>query len=118
VTPREKLQFAYELAFFPPRFHEVWNRFRADQVNDPVELAELVDMALALHQALPETGYASPRALKRLAMYQAKARAFGTVACLRNLRGRLNVSSAPLPLTVPGAMVRDIGLPEFTRSRP
>jgi len=117
LTSREKLQRAYELAFFPPAFHRAWNSVKNNAVDDIDELRELVDMALTLHQALPEEGYASQRALKRLAIYQANARAFKTVTCLRNLRRKLG-ATADLPArTVPGWMVRDIGLPEFCRRR-
>ena len=112
MNSREKLQYCYELAFFPPRLNEVWSRVKCGSVPDAEELGELLDTALLLHQALPSTGYASQRALNRLALYQAKARAFGTVTFLRNLRERLGRE----PLTqaeLPGSMVRDIGLPLF-----
>jgi hypothetical protein len=113
LNGREKLQYCYELAFFPPRLNAVWNRVKRDAVSDPDELGELLDTALLLHQALPSTGYASQRALNRLALYQAKARAFGTVTFLRNLRERLG--RGPLRQTqLPGSMVRDIALPLFS----
>ena len=112
MTAREKLQLSYELAFFPPRLNEIWWRIR-DQSDDlPAELGELLDTALLLHQALPETGYASQRALNRLALYQAKARAFGMVRFLVNVRrrcGRPEMAAG----CVPAHLVRDIGLPIF-----
>ncbi len=70
-------------------------------------------MALLLHQALPSDGYASQRALNRLALYQAKARAFGTVRFLQNIRTRLG--RGPMgERVIPGWMVRDIGLPKLS----
>ena len=114
MTPREQLQYAYELAFYPPRLHEVWNALQRGQVANSQEVGESLDTALALHQALPQEGYSSQRALERLALYQARARAFGTVRFLVNLRRRLG--RPPLSITeVPGHLVRDIGLPRFGR---
>ena len=113
MTPREKLQYCYELAFYPPRLNELWYRMKAGLVENDDEVGELLDTALLLHQALPESGYASQRALNRLASYQAKARAFGTVRFLKNLRRRLG--RAPLTQTeVPANLVRDIGLPPLS----
>ncbi|MDY0165220.1 MAG: hypothetical protein RBS80_01665 [Thermoguttaceae bacterium] len=110
MCDRAKLQYCYELAFHPPRLNEVWRRLKAGEVSDVAALGEMLDAALLLHQALPSEGYASQRALTRLALYQAKARAFGTVRFLENLRRRLGRD--PLEQTVvPGWMVRDIGLP-------
>ncbi len=114
MTEREKLQLAYELAFFPPRLNEAWDKIRRNSVPDDDELGILLDTALLLHQALPERGYASQRALTRLALYQARARAFGMVGFIRRLRERLNRP----PLTareVPPSLVRDIGLPSLQR---
>ncbi|MDA1088572.1 MAG: hypothetical protein O2901_16355 [Verrucomicrobia bacterium] len=114
MNGRERLQYCYELAFFPPRLNEVWSRIKSGSVSDGDELGELLDTALLLHQALPSTGYASQRALNRLALYQAKARAFGTVIFLRNLRQQLG--RAPFTQReLPGSLVRDIGLPPFSR---
>jgi hypothetical protein len=110
MNSREKLQYCYELAFYPPRLDEVWDRVKRDSISNADELGELLDTALLLHQALPSEGYASQRALNRLALYQAKARAFGTVQFLQNIRRRLG--RGPLTQTViPGGMVRDVGLP-------
>lgn len=113
MTPRERLQYCYELAFFPPRLNEAWHRLKHGEA-DVRELGELLDTALLLHRALPEEGYASQRALNRLALYQARARAFGTVSFLEYIRRLLG--RGPLAeTTVPGRLVRDIGLPEFSR---
>jgi len=77
MTPREKLQYSYELAFYPPRLHDAWDQIKRGRMADREALGELLDTALLLHGALPERGYASQRALNRMALYQAKARAFG-----------------------------------------
>lgn len=112
MTERDRLQASYELAFYPPRLNEVWHGICRQGGVAPDELGELLDTALLLHQALPEDGYASQRALNRLALYQANARAFGMVRFLENVRRRLGYP----PLSahcVPPHLVRDIGLPPF-----
>lgn len=115
MTGREKLQYCYELAFHPPRLNSVWNQFKRGEVQDTEALGELLDTALLLHQALPEEGFASQRALTRLALYQARARAFGQPRFLRNLRRKLG--RGPLSATVvPPQLVRDIALPRTKRS--
>ncbi len=114
MTEREKLQLCYELAFFPPRLNEAWYRIKHGATPRMDELGELLDTALLLHQALPETGFPSQRALTRLALYQARARAFGMVGVIRRLRQRLNRPPLTAP-EVPGHLVRDIGLPSLAR---
>jgi hypothetical protein len=115
MTSREKLQYIYELAFYPPRLNEAWDRVKRKDAAGMEELGELLDAALQLHGALPSTGYASQRALNRLALYQAKSRAFHIVPFIRNLRRALG--RPPLPQTeVPGNLVRDIGLPRLSRA--
>ena len=114
MTEREKLQICYELAFYPPRLNEAWYQIRHNAVSNPDELGELLDTALLLHQALPEKGFSSQRGLTRLALYQARARAFGMVGFIQRLRQRLN--RPPLAAReVPGCLVRDIGLPPLAR---
>jgi hypothetical protein len=110
MTERERLQYCYELAFYPPRLNEVWRAVQTGVVKDVEELGRCLDTAMLLHRALPEAGYASQRALVRLASYQAAARAFGTVRFLRNLRKALG-RSTDVANEVPGHLVRDIGLP-------
>ena len=90
MTEREKLQACYELAFFPPRLNEAWDRIKRNAEPNIDELGRLLDTAELLHQALPERGFPSQRALTRLALYQARARAFGMVGFIRRLRQRLN----------------------------
>lgn len=112
MTPREKLQLSYELAFHPPRLNQMWNRVKKGA--PPEGIKELLDTALLLHQALPESGYASQRALQRLALYQAKSRAFGMVRFLKNIRSTLGCGELEQHV-VPGNLVRDIGLPPLSR---
>jgi len=112
MTAREELQYCYELAFYPPRLNQVWRQIkRKDKCRD--DLKSLLNKALILHQALPEKGFASQRALQRLALHQAKSRAFGMVTFLQNIRAALGCSAIEHK-TVPGHLVRDIGLPEFS----
>lgn len=114
MTPREKLALAYEIAFFPPRLNQLWGGWRNGVVAVPPEVGEALDIAQALHLALPETGYGSQRALKRLALYQANARAFGMPRFIRAVRqhlGRPPISASE----VPPQFVRDLALPPFTR---
>ena len=113
MKPREQLEKAYALAFDPSSLNELWSRIKRHEIKDADETATLVDMALMLHQALPESGYASQRALKRLAIYQAHARAFGLPRFLRNIHKTLGRDKPLDPGPVPPAMVRDIALPEL-----
>ena len=112
MMTRSELQSCYELAFYPPCLDAAWQQIKGGNQVEIARLAGLLDTALLLHQALPETGFASQRALNRLALYQAKSRAFGTVRFLKNIRRRLG--RPPMaPTEVPGNMVRDVGLPPF-----
>lgn len=115
MTSREQLPTSYLLAFYPPRLNEVCHQIRNQTVSDLDELGIMLDTALLLHQALPCTGYQSQRALTRLAIYQAKSRAFGMVWLLKNIRHALG--RPPLTQTeVPGERVRDIHLPPLARA--
>ena len=116
MMSRDTLQQAYELAFFPPAADRLWNGIRKDPHAASAEVRELVGLALLLHLALPERGYASQRALKRLANYQADARPFCTVTFLHNLRRVMGETEAMSATSVPGWMVRDVPLPVFGRS--
>ncbi len=116
MTERDELRACYELAFFPPRLNAAWDQIRAGTGADPETLGRQLDTAWLLHQSLPESGYASQRALTRLALYQARARAFGMPGIIRRLRARLG--RPPLEARpVPGSLVRDIGLPPLARRR-
>jgi len=112
MTPREKLQYSYELAFYPPQLNAAWQRIKKGEAEEGIE--ELLNTALLLHQALPETGFPSQRALQRLALYQAKSRAFGMVSFLQNIRKKLGLQELRQHV-VPPNLVRDIGLPPFSR---
>jgi len=114
LTARQELQCCYEYAFHPPSLNRLWRQIKLREIS--TEAAKpLLDKALLLHMALPESGFASQRALQRLALYQAKSRAFGMPAFIRNIRKSLGCE--PLESqTVPAALVRDIGLPPFTHA--
>lgn len=113
MTAREELQYCYELAFYPPRLNQLWQQVKKGEKRHD-EVKPLLDKALMLHQALPEKGYASQRSLQRLAVYQAKSRAFRMVTFLENIRAVVGCSDIEIT-TVPGNLVRDIGLPKFSR---
>ena len=115
MTAREELQYCYELAFFPPSLNRLWKEIKSGEV-DIERVTTLLDKALMLHQSLPEYGYASQRALRRLALYQAQSRAFGMVTFLKNIRKYLNLPALDVS-EVPPHLVRDIGLPSFSRVR-
>jgi hypothetical protein len=100
MSPRDKLQFAFELAFHPPRLNAVWNDWEGGRISDVATLREAVDWALMLHQRLPEAPAVSLRALGRLARYQVRARAYRLPSRLRRFRAGLGESSG-LPEEVP-----------------
>jgi len=112
MTPRERIQVAYELAFFPPRLNGLWNRVR-DGGTVSEEESKALDDAARLHLALPEDCH-SQRALERLALFQAKSRAFGMPAFVRGVRRRLG-RPALTDSAVPARLVRDIALPPLAR---
>jgi hypothetical protein len=94
MTSREELQFLYELAFHPPRLSEFWGQVKSGQIERE-SAAEAIRGALRLHLALPESGYASVRALKRLAGYQAGSKPFVPVTFLTNIAKQLGVERHP-----------------------
>jgi hypothetical protein len=114
VTARQELQCCYEYAFHPPSLNRLWRQIKQQEIGIE-EVKPLLDKAMMLHLALPESGFASQRALQRLALYQAKSRAFGMPTFLRNIRKALGFGELDAN-TVPGALVRDIGLPAFTHA--
>jgi hypothetical protein len=114
MTPRAKLQWAYELAFHPAKLNEAWNDWERGRVTDVASLQEVVDWAFSLHQRLPEAPAVTGRALCRLASYQATSRLYRMPSMLRRFRAKLGLSTAT-PEEVPAWMVRDIGLPIFGR---
>ncbi|MFC1761254.1 hypothetical protein ACFL6U_04150 [Planctomycetota bacterium] len=115
MTPRERLQLIYELAFYPPRIHLYWNELRRNMNFDRNEVGDLLGGALSLHLALPEKGFQSQRALKRVARYQASAKAFGTESFIKNIAKQLGLDILPKTDKIPPGMIRDLKLPEFSR---
>jgi hypothetical protein len=115
MTPREKLQTAYELAFHPARLNAAWNDWEKGRTTDLEALRLLLSWALALHQRLPEAPAVTGRALHRLAGYQATARLYRLPTMLRKFCDRVG-AQPETPVEVPAWMVRDIGLPIFGRS--
>jgi len=114
MTPRERLQLSYELAFYPPRLNQAWRSLVDHTIADWDDQVAALDDAARLHLALSESGYASQRALERLALYQAHARAYGMPAFIRSVRRRLGRAELA-ESAVPGALVRDIALPVLGR---
>jgi hypothetical protein len=117
MRPREQLQLVYELAFFPPRLHRLWNELKAQTSIDRDQTTELLKKALLLHLALPEKGFQSQRALKRVANYQASSKAFGMESFIRNIGKTLDLDISPTVRKIPPGMIRDMKLPEFSRPR-
>lgn len=115
MTGREELQCCYEYAFHPPSLNRLWYQIKRREI-DLEEVKPLLDKAMILHLALPESGFASQRALQRLALYQAKSRAFGLPTFLKNIRTALGCGEIEAR-TVPGHLVRDIGLPPFSHTK-
>jgi hypothetical protein len=112
MTAREKIQLSYEFAFFPPRLNQFCGELRKGIGDISTGFLEALDDALLLHQALPSRGYGSQRALERLAIYQARSRAYAMPDFIQAVRQKMGRP----PLTakeVPGRLVRDIALPVF-----
>jgi len=116
MTAREKLQLSYELAFYPPKLNAFWRDVCLKAESDCGETAEALDDAGRLQLALPDAGFASQRALERLALYQARSRAYGMPQFIRAVRRHLQRPDLT-EKEVPGRLVRDIALPVFGRGR-
>ena len=88
MTPREKLQLSYELAFYPPRLNELWHSVRSPQNGVSDEIFAALDDASRLQLALPDAGFSSQRALEWPVVYQARCRdssgPFGGIFGARN----------------------------------
>lgn len=111
MTPREKLQLSYELAFFPPRLNMFTGKLRTASCPVDSDFLEALDDARRLHLALPSKGYASQRALERLAIYQARSRAYRMpdfIDAVRQKIGRPALSETQVPCR----LVRDIAIPQ------
>ena len=114
MTPRERLQLAYELAFCPWRLNGKWRGWVADPASaDPDELRALDDAA-RLHLPLPQRPVSSTRALYRLARFQAESCAYRMRTFIGNVRRALNRAEIS-ETEVPVGMVRDVALPLFQR---
>jgi hypothetical protein len=116
MTPREQLQMVYELAFYPPRIHKLWSELRGKSSIDRDQTEELLRKALLLHLALPEKGFQSQRALKRVANYQASSKAFGIESFIKNIGKTLDLDVVPSVSKIPPGMIRDVKLPKFERT--
>jgi len=116
MTAREKLQLSYELAFFPPKLNAFWRDVCLKNDGCCDETAEALDDACRLHLALPDAGFASQRALERVAVYQARSRAYGMPRFLRAVCRHLHRPEL-MEKEIPGRLIRDIALPVFGRSR-
>jgi hypothetical protein len=117
MTPREKLQLSYEIAFYPPRLNQLWGNWIKNQSTPDADTGDALDIALMLHLKLPESGYNSMRALTRVAICQAQSRAFGMPAFIRAVRnhfGRPPINIAEIP----GEYIRDFAFPPFGRTSP
>ena len=117
MNPRERLQLVYELAFYPPRLHRFWSDLKKTSDIDREETTVLLRAALSLHLALPEKGFQSQRALKRVAGYQASAKAFGTESFIKNIARQLELDIEPKTDKIPPGMIRDMKLPAFSHGR-
>lgn len=114
MTPRERLQLAYEFAFCPWRLNGRWRAWIADPSSaDPDELRALDDAA-RLHLQLPQRPVSSPRALYRLARFQAESCECRMRTFVGNVRRALKRSELS-EVEVPVGMVRDVVLPTFQR---
>lgn len=114
MTPRERLQLAYEFAFCPWRLNGRWRAWIANPSSaDPDELRALDDAA-RLHLQLPQRPVSSPRALYRLARFQAESCECRMRTFVGNVRRALKRSELS-EVEVPVGMVRDVVLPTFQR---
>lgn len=112
MTARERLQMAYEFAFNPKMLHAKWHGWLKDPAHaDPEELQALDDAA-RLHLPLPESTFASSRALLRLATYQAAACDYRMRTFITALRRRLGRSELT-EREVPVGMVRDVVMTRY-----
>ena len=112
MTARERLQFAYELAFLPRRLNGKFRGWLKDPSAVPEDELKALDEAAMLHLPLPQGGYASVRALYRLAAYQAGACDYGMRGFIDNVRRRLNRPQLEATEVPPG-MVKDVILPKY-----
>jgi hypothetical protein len=112
MTPRERQQLAYEIAFTPFRLDGLWRFWRTDpSISDPDELRAL-DEAAMLHLPLPEGSAAVSNAVYRLALYQAGAAPYAMRTYITNVRCRLG--RPPIKeKEVPRELIADVALPDY-----
>ena len=115
LTPRERLQLAYEFAFCPWRLNGKWRGWLAAPATADADELLALDDAARLHLPLPEARVSSPRALLRLARFQAEGCETNMRTFITNVRTALG-RPALAETEVPAGMVRDVALPRFKRS--
>ena len=59
MTPREKIQLSYEVAFYPPRLNFFTGKMRTGSFVADKDFWDVLDDARRLHLALPSKGYGS-----------------------------------------------------------
>ena len=116
MMSRDFLQYVYEIAFYPPAIHKLWKEIKEGR-KIKYDLEEVLKAALSLHLALPEKGFQSKRALKKVALCQASAKSFGTETFIRNIAKHLGIDISLDYNKIPGGMIRDFKLPEFSHHR-
>ena len=90
--------------------------YRYSEQDNPAAIPDdeltALDEAAMLHLPLPQGGYASVRALYRLAAYQAGSCDYGMRGFIDNVRRRLNRPALAVT-EVPSGMVKDVVLPKY-----
>jgi len=114
MTPRERLQLAYEYAFCPWRLNQRWRQWLAAPSEADADELRSLDDAARLYLPLPQRPVSSKRALYRLATLQAggcehRMRVF--IGNVRRALGRPPIGEEEVPV----GLVRDVALPRFVR---
>lgn len=112
MTPRERQQLAYELAFLPERLNGMWRKWDADpSVADSDELKAL-DEASMLHLPFPEGRVFESNSIYRIALYQAGAAPYGMRTFIDNVRSRLGRPKLAVR-EIPAYLLADVALPGY-----
>jgi len=116
MTPRERLQLAYEYAFCPWRLNQRWRQWLANPTAADADELRSLDDAARLYLPLPQRPVSSKHALYRLAVYQAggcehRMRLF--IGNVRRALGRPPITETEIPV----GLVRDVALPRFVRAK-
>jgi len=114
MTPRERLQLAYEYAFCPWRLNQRWRQWLAAPSDADADELRSLDDAARLYLPLPQRPVSSKHALYRLAAYQAggcehRMRIF--IGNIRQALGRPPIEESEIPV----GLIRDVALPRFER---